>query len=187
MKSKRHKSAFTLIELMIVITIIGILAVALIPRITGGPARARDAQRKTDLSEIAGALESYASDSGGSYPANPTTKKLFACMDLMTSLKPYMIGESLPSDPSGDGVATGSINCTTNYTYMPLEANGVTVPNGYMLFAELENESLADDSAYVLSFPGSLSNTQNAAENFLTLSLCDVGDCSVGAMYVIGR
>ncbi len=187
MKLKNRPGGFTLIELLIVITIIGILAVALIPRITGGPARARDAQRKTDLSEIAGALESYASDNGGSYPS---LAKKYACIDSteLTSLEVYMVGESLPSDPNGDGVGTGGIKCTTNYTYMAIKANGVTIPNGYMLFAELENESIADDTAYVLSFPGTLSSTSNAATNFALLTACDVGDCTTsGAMYVIGH
>ncbi|KKR25748.1 MAG: hypothetical protein UT55_C0031G0009, partial [Candidatus Peregrinibacteria bacterium GW2011_GWE2_39_6] len=46
--SQHHKKSFTLIELLIVITIIGILAVALVPRIMGGAPRARDVKRKAD-------------------------------------------------------------------------------------------------------------------------------------------
>ena len=63
----QHRKGFTLIELLIVITIIGILAVALVPRISQGPARARDVQRKADISNITSALELYYADFG-TYP-----------------------------------------------------------------------------------------------------------------------
>ena len=40
------KKAFTLVEMLIVVVIIGILAAALIPRLTGAQSKARDAARK---------------------------------------------------------------------------------------------------------------------------------------------
>lgn len=46
--------AFTLIELLIVIAIIGILAVAFVPTLLGAPAKARDTKRITDVKKIAG-------------------------------------------------------------------------------------------------------------------------------------
>jgi len=184
--STRHRlRAFTLIELLIVITIIGILAVALIPRIAGGPARARDAQRKTDLNQLAEALEFYANDNGGSYPS--LSGGTFVCTNFVTAFSTYMT--TVPSDPSGVGVSSGAKNCKTNYTYMPLSANGSSTPNGYLLLAKLENENISDDTAYVWSstFQGSLSKTSNASTNLSVLTACDAGDCSVGAIYVIGR
>jgi len=65
---KNFTKAFTLIELLIVIVIIGILAVALIPRLTGLQARARDTVRMADLKQIQTALEFYASENNGQYP-----------------------------------------------------------------------------------------------------------------------
>lgn len=61
--------SFTLIELLIVIVIIGILAVALIPRLTGAQGMARDKARIADMKQIQTALEFYASEHGGKYPS----------------------------------------------------------------------------------------------------------------------
>ena len=51
--------AFTLVEILIVVTIIGILATAILPRVNGILERAKDLQRKTGLQQIAAALELY--------------------------------------------------------------------------------------------------------------------------------
>lgn len=65
---KHLPKAFTLIELLIVIVIIGILAVALIPRLTWSQWRARDVARKADLRQIENALALYSADNNGNYP-----------------------------------------------------------------------------------------------------------------------
>lgn len=64
---KIYKKAFTLIEMLIVIVIIGILASALIPRLQAVQARARDSKRKVDLRTIYNANEIYFLDVG-KYP-----------------------------------------------------------------------------------------------------------------------
>ena len=55
-KIKAHKfkklKAFTLIEMLIVIVIIGILAAALIPKLNSARGRANDTARKADVSQI---------------------------------------------------------------------------------------------------------------------------------------
>jgi len=66
---KNFTKAFTLIELLIVIVIIGILAVALIPRLTGLQARARDTARIADMRQMQTALELYKVENGR-YPGN---------------------------------------------------------------------------------------------------------------------
>lgn len=65
------KSAFTLAEMLVVIVIIGILSVALIPRITGVQARARDTARLLDMTIVGQSLELYALDNEWSYPVAP--------------------------------------------------------------------------------------------------------------------
>src|SRR3990172_7752639 len=53
---------FTLLEILVVISIIGMLAALSLPNFMSTRARARDAQRKSDLKQIQKALELYKLD-----------------------------------------------------------------------------------------------------------------------------
>lgn len=66
---KNKKKAFTLIEMLIVIVIIGILAAAIFPKLSNARGRANDVARKAGLSQIAAALVAYQIDKG-SFPPN---------------------------------------------------------------------------------------------------------------------
>lgn len=132
----RRRDGFTLIELLIVIVIIGILSTLVIANFVGVRARARDAQRKTDLSQIRTALQLYYSDEG-QYPSwttatSPDCGEEFGGDTGVTYIK------EMPCDPKTP---------TQKYTYNPLPNSscGVTVPcSGYQLIACLENTSDAD-------------------------------------------
>ena len=65
---RRHTAGFTLLELLIVMTIIGILATIAIPSLIQYPIRAKEAVLKTNLREIRSNLEKYYADKG-KYPA----------------------------------------------------------------------------------------------------------------------
>jgi prepilin-type N-terminal cleavage/methylation domain-containing protein len=56
--------AFTLVEMLIVIVIIGILIAALMPRLQGAQGRARDVARQADLSQIQTAIINYQTQRG---------------------------------------------------------------------------------------------------------------------------
>ena len=56
------KNAFTLVELLIVMSIIGVLAAIGLGSFTTAQMRGRDAQRKSDLKQVSHALELYYSD-----------------------------------------------------------------------------------------------------------------------------
>ncbi|MEK9159995.1 MAG: prepilin-type N-terminal cleavage/methylation domain-containing protein [Patescibacteria group bacterium] len=176
-----RKRAFTLIELLIVITIIGILAVALVPRLTGGPGRARDAQRKADLQQIATALEFYANDNSGDYPL-ATTGNCASGLALTSYLT------VMPVDPGNDGWST--TYCSGGYAYIPLNTNGGTDIEGYLLVADLETETEKGTGIYNTNF--TVTSTSTAAANFSSTSpgnaakLCSAMTCT-DAIVVIGR
>lgn len=129
-RTTKSRRAFTLIELLIVITIIGVLAVALIPKIAGAPGRARDAQRKADLNTIAIAMESYYADFGF-YPDYDTG----SCLNSTSGLTGYFNASDIPGDPSSTSTL-GS--CTADYYYRSLDST--TSPQHYVIVAQLEND-----------------------------------------------
>src|SRR5690606_22723404 len=94
--------AFTLIEMLIVIVIIGILAAALVPRLLDVQGRARDTQRKTDMKTIISALEMYMLDNSKYPPAtaynNASRRNSTQDSTLwFPFLDPYL--SSMPRDP----------------------------------------------------------------------------------------
>lgn len=69
MRTHTHlRTGFTLIELVVVISILAILAGALIPRVTNRMAQSRDARRLSDVQAIKAAVDQYYVDKGV-YPA----------------------------------------------------------------------------------------------------------------------
>lgn len=177
-----RRKAFTLIELLIVITIIGILSVALIPRLTGGPAKARDAQRKAALQQIGTALEFYADDNSGAYPAAPD------CVNDMTAeLGPYLT--SIPTDPlAGNNWGGEGDQCVgaAGYTYIPVDG-------GFLLFAQMENVNATGTGLYAASganiFDAVATSTSNANFTANAANLCGTATCNdtTGVVYVFGR
>jgi general secretion pathway protein G len=97
MKKNNLKKAFTLVEMLIVVIIIGILISALLPKITGAQAKARDTARQTSLSQISTALTMYFNDNG-EYPDGTCTSALTG-----SNMKPYL--REVPKDPQTNRVA----------------------------------------------------------------------------------
>ena len=94
MKSwKSHTLGFTLIELMVAISIVAVLAVVAMTSFTRANMRARDGKRKADLEQVRGALEMYRT-AQGSYPATGWD----AMMTILTSTSDQYLSSEI-SDP----------------------------------------------------------------------------------------
>lgn len=116
---------FTLVELMIVIAIIGILAAALFPSMTGYLKRSRDTARTAALKDISTSLGAYYSDKE-LYP-NPAS----GCVDNTVLDTSYM-PKGVPLDP----VTAYDNGCGANKKY-GYGTGGVN--NLFVLVAKLEN------------------------------------------------
>lgn len=66
---KRAARAFSLIELVIVVVIIGIIGAIAIPRMSRGAEGAADSALTANLATIRSALDLFATEHGGKYPA----------------------------------------------------------------------------------------------------------------------
>lgn len=97
------KKGFTLIELIVTVTIIAILTVVGMVSYSGTSKKARDSRRMADLEKIRVALELYRQGTGSTYPSYSDYNA--------GALKPYI--QSIPIGPKGDA-----------YTYLR--------PNGYI-------------------------------------------------------
>lgn len=95
---KQLRHAFTLVEMLLVVTIIGILAALVIPKIVGRSEQARQTAARADIASIKTALDAFEVDNGF-YPKS--------LQDLVTAPSnaknwhgPYL--DKLPQDPWGN-------------------------------------------------------------------------------------
>ena len=132
------RKGFSLIELLIVITIIGILAVAFLPSITTGPSRARDVQRIADMSDIALALELYYQDVGA-FPSQTGLLNPAQATSAADELASYFDNSAVPTDPQ---TSTANIvaSPTGFYYYKVCNSN-----QGYVIVANPENAKTTDN------------------------------------------
>ncbi len=108
MNTKKGKG-FTLIELLIVIAIIGVLATVIVGSLNAARAKARDAQRLSDIKAIATAIALFQSDHDGEVPAPAPYggvpgygEKIGVGGNIDAALAPYL--PRVPKDPLYDGV-----------------------------------------------------------------------------------
>lgn len=100
--STKKRNAFTLVELLLVVVIIGVLVAMVMPRLAGRTEQARAAAAKADIeANIASALDLYEIDNG-KYP-----ESLEALMEKKEDVKgwkgPYL--KKKPIDPWGNPYA----------------------------------------------------------------------------------
>lgn len=135
------RKGFTLIELLVVIAIIGILATIGLVALNGAREKARDATRKSDISQIKTALTLYSDDNQNLYPSTsgtscdsgsgascvPTAGSIFAAgtNPIVTTY----LSRAL-QDPTPNATATPN---PLRYSYTVCNTNAA-----YLLYARLE-------------------------------------------------
>lgn len=139
----KHSKGFTLIELMIVISIISFLSSVILGNITKARVNARDAQRISDIRQMRIALEIYRNTYGDYPSAGPWIYSTDASWNttsaLQTALTPYM--KKLPVDPVNNAASPW---VDGNYSYVYGYAPGsysYSTTKRYDLAAQFENKS----------------------------------------------
>ncbi len=108
-KSLSAAKGFTLLELLVVITIIGLLSAVGLASYTRAQARARDAKRQGDLTTLRNALELYYSEN------NSYVSTGGAWQDVATALAPLVptFTKQISSDPGGGSLVYRYRSVTT--------------------------------------------------------------------------
>ena len=137
---KNTIKAFTLVEMLIVIVIIGILIASLMPRMQSAQWRARDVARKNDLAQIQTAIITSQQDRGV-FPHLSWAKAGTSVNVIEDELKTAGMTQ-VPWDPNGSNVVYGLANARDNswhYLYMVTTRNGVE-DAWFVLMAKTEVE-----------------------------------------------
>ena len=130
---RRSIFGFTLVELLVVISVIGVLATLVL--VSFGPAQkqARDTQRKSDIKEYQNSLENFANKGNGLYPSRPDASGAVASTTLCADLGITTCSE----DPKSTTDAT----YTYRYQSDGAVSDGTSIATKYVLWAKLENST----------------------------------------------
>lgn len=182
---KNTIKAFTLVEMLIVIVIIGILIASLMPRMQTAQGRARDVARKNDLSQIQTAIITSQSDrkvwpgmpkSGEELDDDDPNPNDGIVVDKIAELLKQAWMTAVPTDPNGSNVTywLGTTDTSTTpwqYIYMVGKRNWIENA-WFALMAKTEvewssnwvvcdsDDSDDDDTNWVLESDDDLSTIQ---------------------------
>ena len=156
-----NKKAFTLIELMIVVVILGVLMATVLPKLTWWQAKARDVARQADLTAISQALAMYSSENNN-YPV--ASEACLGSTDAAWSgavadLARHLKWNKVPTDPIAAAKVwkTANLKCSDWEYYYSSLANNWFDNSGYIVCADMENYASANFLA--TNLPGTSAST----------------------------
>jgi prepilin-type N-terminal cleavage/methylation domain-containing protein len=118
LRNKNNQKGFTLIELLVVIAIIGLLASVILLALNGARAKARDATRLSDMTEMATAMELYYNNNGTTGGSNGYPTAVSGTFDnppgnaTYTNLKNALVPNEMAVLPTSPTPADGSCSGT---------------------------------------------------------------------------
>lgn len=165
---------FTLMELLVVIAILGILATIGLGAFASSQTKSRDSRRKTDLKNIAVALETYYNDNAAYPVADATTHEIVGCG---TTAAPTTCGWGTAWTKNGVVYMSTIPIDKTAYNYYYVSADG----KSYALYARLENTNDKQVAQTGAGAPGGYTNIECATGvlcNYVSAS----ANASIGAI-----
>lgn len=146
MKFKFKIAGFTLVELLVVISILGVLATIALVAFTSAQLRGRDTQRKSNLAEISHSMELYYADYG-KYPPTDAARSsglIYGCpydpVRISGTACTWGLSEFRDVDPAGNTKTTYMKllpkDPTSTYSYFYRVS---TDGSKYAVYAHLEN------------------------------------------------
>ena len=109
------QNGFTLLELLVVISIIAILVTVGLTSFSTAQRKGRDAKRKSDVKEVQSALEQYYSVCGFAYPTPTGTFFVSVnCSSPAISIMPTVPADPRVVTPYFCGPTPGASNCTSS-------------------------------------------------------------------------
>jgi len=191
--NKKTSSAFTIVELLIVIVVIGILAAITIVAFNGIQDRARKAIIDTDLAGVQKSLIVYQVDNSGNYPAtiaaanfktstntalqysvdNTVTPKTY-CVTAINTGKAYYVSSTIAIPTSGACTGhslPGAVSCAAGYIAVPGNSTFGTSDFCVMKYEAKNSSGSAVSEAAGLPW-GSISQTSAISTATSTCSGC---------------
>ena len=102
-RNKNRQRGFTLIEIMLVVTIIGILAAVVLPRLVGRTEQARKTAAKLQIENISLALETFEMDNGRFPTSSEGLKALIVKPYNVKNWNGPYLKKGVGADPWGNG------------------------------------------------------------------------------------